>query len=119
MPFEPGDIHAFVQDLGLQPWVFIAAGIGLVLWGAYNIVKKSISLVIWMILLMLGTSVALYGLGQKDPALAEKWSNRVSGNILEPGKKMSMEAAQKFCADLEKKKEEGFSDQTMQYPQNF
>ncbi len=98
---ENFNLNAFLDSLGLDPMIFIAAGALLALLGLIKIVGKGISLLIWALLLVIGISAFNYGMERQDPHFSSSLSSKILQTI-QPGKEISQDALRALCATLPK-----------------
>ncbi|MBF0154203.1 MAG: hypothetical protein HQL64_10730 [Magnetococcales bacterium] len=83
-------------------WLIIALGAFLTIAGIFKIIGNGIPLLIWVFLVILGTSAVNLGLRhQKSVQFTQEMQTKL-GSIMDPGKALTQEAARTLCDNLAK-----------------
>lgn len=83
----------------MDPKIWLAIGGLLVLVGIGKIISKGLSMALWVVLLIIGVSLANYGLREGGVVMPPEYSLKFE-QIIGPGKAMTEQTLQKFCDNM-------------------
>jgi hypothetical protein len=92
-------MEVLLGQLNVDPRVWLAVGGLLALVGVIKIIGKGLSMALWIVLLVLGVSLADFGLQQGGLIVPQEYSMKIE-KIIGPGRAMTEKSLKKFCSDI-------------------
>ncbi|MBF0137673.1 MAG: hypothetical protein H7833_14735 [Magnetococcus sp. DMHC-1] len=83
-------------------WIVIGFGALLAIAGVLKIIGNGISFLIWVLLVVAGTTAIQAGLRHQNSVQLSQEMQMKLGNIIEPGKALSQDAMRALCDNLTK-----------------
>lgn len=80
--------------------VLIAIGAILALIGFYKVVRNSIRIIVWVLLMCIGAYGVAYGVDRSSSSFTINLTNELKA-LVDPGREMSVEAMRTFCMGLD------------------
>jgi hypothetical protein len=88
-----------LSQINVDPRVWLVLGGLLVLVGVFKIVSRGLSLFLWAAILVIGVSMADFGLKSGGVMLPPEYSDKFA-KIIGPGKKMTKQTLRTMCTNL-------------------
>jgi hypothetical protein len=92
-------MDAILAQLGVDPRIWLVVGGLLALVGVFKIISKGLSMALWIVLLVMGVTLANFGLQEGGVILPQEYSEKFT-KLIGPGRAMTEQTLKKFCSDV-------------------
>jgi hypothetical protein len=92
-------MESILAQLDIDPRIWLAVGTLLALVGMFKIIGKGLSMALWIVLLVVGVSLANFALQDGGITLPQEYTKKFA-EIIGPGKAMTEQTLKKLCTDM-------------------